>query len=114
MLEAIRYLILFTLLTVSVVLFFYLRDHADYRDGLIYKMKDLLLYGYLKAGITWEYGKHYAQILISSIFTGYHTGDEHMKEIQKKAARIQQVQEHMNLSQRKCHGHSAYNLKILK
>ena len=114
MLELTRYLILISLLMITAFVFIYMRYHADYRDGLFYKTKDLLLYGYLKACITWEYGKHYTHILMKSIFTNYHAEDEHMKEIQRKTAEIQQVKEHMNLSEKRVHNHSGYNLKILK
>lgn len=103
-----------SLLLVTCVVCFYMRSYMDHQNNIFSKFGNLLLYGYLKLCITWEYGKRYVSLTLQSIFTGYHVGDHHMKEIEQKQRELLQVKNSIRHSFQNHKKNANYNLKILK
>ena len=114
MLNFTRIIFIFGLLAATCFIFTYMKDNTTYHEGPLQKAKNLLLYGYLKACITWEFGKHYISLALSSIFSSYHAGEDHMKEIEQRQHQMLQLKNHMNISSNCCNEKGSYNLKILK
>ncbi len=103
-----------SLLLVTCSVFFYMRSYLDHQNRFFSKIGNLLLYGYLKLCITWEYGKQYVSLTLRSIFTSYHMGDDHIKEIEQKQQELLQVKNSIHHSLQNHKKNATYNLKILK
>lgn len=114
MLETTRTLILLICITAfTIYVIHYLSLHADYRNGLLHKAGNLLLYGYLKAciNITSATGAFHEKM--KSIFTGYPFGAHTQTTLHQKKQHIQHLKTQITNSQ-STYNKTHYNLKILK
>lgn len=101
-----------TLFTIAVIL--YLRTHADYRNGLIHKAGNLLLYGYLKLYLTIHRGTSAFHTHMKSIFAHYPFGNENTADLHQKKQHLLSLKHQLGRTPQDYTKASRYNLKILK